>query len=271
MIIVQLTDPHVVERGQLQYGHIDTVGHLEAAIRHINAMEPAPDVVVMTGDLTNEGFPEQYTVLGELMQALEAPLLPLPGNHDVLDLFFATFEAIDVVPSVGSKTADYVVENYPVRMIALDTTIADEHGGRLAPTQIDWLDETLQEQPTAPTLVLMHHPPFVTGISWMDGDGFQNAEQLEAVIARHPQVGAVLCGHMHRPITTVFGNTMAMTCSSTAAEVVLELGDRYERSMIDEGPAVLVHWWPDGGRLVSHRSPIEPDAKPWNCWGEPLE
>ncbi len=265
-MIVQLTDPHVVERGQLQYGHVDTIAHLQAAIRHINEMDPAPDAVVMTGDLTNEGEPGQYTVLAEVLESLEPLLYPLPGNHDVLELFLDTFADNPVVPDPGAATADYTVEDHPVRLVALDTTIPDEHGGRLTLQQVDWLDSTLSQRPDAPTLVLMHHPPFKTGIAWMDAGGFENADLLEAVVAEHSQIGAVLCGHMHRPITASFGGTVAMTSSSTAAEVVLELGHRYERCMIDEGPAVMVHWWPDGGRLVSHRSLIEPTAQPWDCW-----
>jgi hypothetical protein len=77
-------------------------------------------------------------------------------------------------------------------------------------------DRTLAEAPGRPTVVAMHHPPFVTGIGHMDRVGLSGSEALAQVIARHPQVERIIAGHLHRPITVRFAKTVAGTCPSPA-------------------------------------------------------
>ena len=89
--------------------------------------------------------------------------------------------------------------------------------------RLRWLDATLSAAPHAPTLVMMHHPPFDTGIWWMDRSDIRGADDFERVVRRHPQVRRVIAGHIHRSIQIARGETVVSVAPSTAHQVGLEL------------------------------------------------
>ena len=128
--------------------------------------------------------------------------------------------------------------------------------GELCGERLAWLEQQLAQQPGRPTLVLMHHPPFLTGIEHMDAIGLlAGAPELERIVSRHPNVERVLCGHLHRTIFQRFGGTIASTCPGTAHQLALELGPRPTLQYIMEPPGYQLHWWNDG-RLVTHHAVI---------------
>ena len=128
--------------------------------------------------------------------------------------------------------------------------------GELCADRLGWLAARLAEQPGRPTLVLMHHPPFVTGIEHMDAIGLlAGAPELEQIVARYPNVERVLCGHLHRTIFRRFGGTIASTCPGTAHQLALELGERPTLQYIMEPPGYQLHWWHDDA-LVTHHAVI---------------
>ncbi|CAN5617382.1 phosphodiesterase [soil metagenome] len=254
MLIAQITDCHVVERGELLAGRVDTAAALHAAIDHLHAMSPRPDVVLATGDLVNDGLPAQYEQLASILDGLEIPVHAVPGNHDHRDELRQLFPHLpDGLHTEGRL--DHVVDEYPVRLVGLDTTVPGEHGGRVSETQMSWLDRVLSSDADRPTLVFQHHPPFVTGIDWMDEVGLDGRELEAATIARHPNVLGVVCGHVHRPITAAFGGTVASCWPSTGAQVALALdGGRYR--YVDDAAGVAVHRWHPVDGFVSHLSPV---------------
>jgi 3',5'-cyclic-AMP phosphodiesterase len=254
MLIAQITDCHVVEHGELLADRVDTAGALNTAIDHLHAMSPRPDVVLATGDLVNDGRPAQYQQLASILARLEIPVHVVPGNHDDRDELRGRFPDLpDGQASEGRL--DHVIDGYPVRLVGLDTTVPGEHGGRISAAQMSWLDQVLSADPDRPTLVFQHHPPFVTGIDWMDEVGLSGRELEAATIARHPNVLGVVCGHVHRPITAAFGGTVASCWPSTGAQVALALdGGRYR--YVDDAAAVAVHRWHPVDGFVSHLSPV---------------
>ena len=151
----------------------------------------------------------------------------------------------------------YVIEDWPVRLVALDTLIPGESGGRLCAERLAWLDARLAEAPGRPTIVFMHHPPFVTGMRKMDEMGLDGVEGLAAVIRRHPHVERIACGHLHRPIVRRFAGTVASTCPATAHQLALDLGPESRLATVMEPPACMLHvWLGEGEGLVSHLSVI---------------
>jgi 3',5'-cyclic AMP phosphodiesterase CpdA len=230
------------------FGRLDAAGYLERAIAHLNALEP--DMVLITGDLTNDGEASDYAAFAAIVGRLRAPFCVLTGNHDRRELVRARFAGL---PPQGPLA--YAIDRFALRLIALDTLVEGEPWGQLGEEQLAWLDARLGEMPDRPTLVALHHPPFRTGVGHLDRSMLQDADALAAVIGRHGQVERVLCGHVHRSIQRRFAGTLALSAPSCAHQTELVLGEA-PATWICEPPAVLLHWWDPQAGLVSHVSMI---------------
>lgn len=275
MLVAQLSDPHIVPTGSLFRAPVqaaapdaervrrefDTGAYLSRAVAALNALVPRPDIAVVTGDLVDKGSPAEYEHLRARLAPLRMPVFVIPGNHDAREPLRDAFRADGYLPAEGYL--QYAVEDYPLRLVALDTLVAGQHGGALCADRLAWLDRVLAARPDRPTAILMHHPPFLTGITYMDGYGLDNAAGLAAVVARHPQIERILCGHLHRAIDRRFAGTVAGTAPSTAHQVRLNLtpGDRL--SFVFEPPGYQLHLWDDSG-LVTHTAVFGdwPDPQP---------
>ena len=256
MLIAQISDTHISTPGSRNDRDFRTVEHLERAVAHLNALTPRPDVVLATGDLVERGQVDEYERLRDILAPLAMPLFLIPGNHDGRENLVRTFDRHRYLPRDGGFL-QYVVEDWPVRLLALDTLIPGESGGRLCAERLHWLDTRLAEAPERVTVVLMHHPPFLTGMRKMDKMGLDGIRELETVIRRHPQVERIVCGHLHRPIVRRFAGTVACTGPATAAPARPRSGGGSGLATVMEPPGCLLHLWlGDGGGLVSHVSVI---------------
>lgn len=253
MIIAQITDLHILPKGKLAYGRVDTASMLRAAIAHLNRLHPAPELVLITGDVADHGDPLAYAHCRELLAGLPAPFHVIPGNHDRRDEFRRAFADQPYLP--GSGFIQYAVEDHPVRLVAIDSQIPGQTHGRLCEEQLTWLDETLGQRPDAPTIVMMHHAPFRTGLPHFDGVSLERPETLEAVVRRHPQVERIVCGHVHRPTQIRFGGTIASACPGTAHQVTLDLQPDTEESFSLDPPGFQLHRW-NGERLYTYTAVV---------------
>ena len=256
MLIAQITDTHISTPGSANDRHFRTPEHLERAVAHLNRLSPRPDVVLATGDLVERGEPEEYARLRSIVDRLAMPLYVIPGNHDARGPLAHAFADRGYLPRDG-EFLHYTVETWPVRLIALDTHVPGASGGRVCAERLGWLDARLGEAPARPTLVFMHHPPFVTGMQAMDAMGLEGMAELADVIRGHPQVERVICGHVHRPMTRRFAGTVAITCPATAHQLALDLTPAHRLAVVMEPPACMLHQWlgTESG-LVSHVSII---------------
>ena len=258
MIIAQLTDLHVLPAGERLDG-VDTNAMLRSAIAHLNALVPAPDVVVISGDLVEKGNCAAYDELRRILGGLRLPWYLAVGNHDCRRSLVECLGADSYLPFTGF--VHYAVDTFPVRLVAADTLFEGRGGGQLCPARLAWLDRTLAARPEAPTLIFMHHPPFDSGIAWMDAGGFEGAAEFEALARRHPQVKRIVCGHLHRPIDSVVGGIHVSVAPSTCYQVHLDLSPAASPHIIMEPPACHLHRW-DGTRFVTHVSYIAPTCAP---------
>ena len=251
MLICQISDLHIKTPGKLSYRVVDTSGLLKRCVDHIRALKQQPDIVIVTGDLTDFGRPDEYAYLRELLAPLARPVYLIPGNHDHRENMVAAFPDHRYLTQ-NLPFIQYAIEDLPVRILAIDTVIPQESGGELCEARLGWLARKLAEAPARPTIIIMHHPPFKTFIGHMDDIGLANAEGLKAIVERHPQVERVLCGHLHRPIQVRWAGTLASTAPSPAHQVVLDLSADAPSEFVMEPPGYQLHQWhPDTG-LVSH-------------------
>jgi 3',5'-cyclic-AMP phosphodiesterase len=122
MLLCQITDPHIVRDGTLAYGKVDTAGMLERCVRQIRAMSRAPDLVVVTGDLTDHGQADEYAKLAELLAPLSMPVYLAAGNHDDRAALQAAFPQWPHLRGADGFV-QYVVDDFAVRLVVLDTVI----------------------------------------------------------------------------------------------------------------------------------------------------
>jgi len=251
MLIAQITDTHVMEPGIRAFGRLDTGERLAACVARLNGLDSPPDVVVATGDLVDKGSEGEYRHLKRILGALKAPVFVIPGNHDSRENLRAAFADDGYLPRSGNFL-HYTVEGFPVRIVAADTVIEGEAGGIMDRPRIEWLEARLAEDRARPTILIMHHPPFATGIVHMDRMGCAGADDLAAVISRNPQVERILCGHVHRAIQRRFAGTLAMIAPSTAFQVALDFDPAAPARWTDEPAGFALHYWSQDAGLSSH-------------------
>jgi Icc protein len=253
LLIAQISDLHVDVQGQLLFGRIDTAARLTHCIQHIARLPVQPALIVASGDLVNRGTIEEYRVLRERLAPLTMPVYLMPGNHDERTALRNVFPDHTYLPSHG--TLHYSVDVEDLRLIMLDTVIPGEGGGGLDAAQLDWLDQSMAARSC---MIFMHHPPFATGVSYMDEIALDAADgaRFAAVVSRHRFVQRISCGHVHRAVSCAWNGTVAGVCPSSAFQYNVELRPDGVPSPTEEQPAYQLHYW-DGGVLATHTVQIE--------------
>ncbi len=253
MLIAQITDIHI----GFEQDNPNELNRkrLDRTIATICAMRPRPDILLATGDLVDAGDDLiSYARFKEALADCPIPVFPALGNHDGRAAFREQFPD---VPTVAGFV-QYAIEDYPVRILVLDTLDEGRHSGNFCEARAAWLRERLAEAPERPTILVLHHPPIDTGLAWMtENPDAQWVKRLEGIVATQSNILAMLAGHIHRPIVTQWAGTTLAVCASTSPQVALDLAAidpeaPDDRPMIvADPPAYGLHYW-NGRRLVSH-------------------
>ncbi|MBR0896540.1 phosphodiesterase [Bradyrhizobium tropiciagri] len=257
VLIAQISDLHIKPPGALAYGRVDTAKALERCVAALNAFEPAPDFVVISGDLVDTPSVEEYDYLKRLLAPLRVPFAGIPGNHDSREWMRAAFPAAPYVHVTGPL--DQKIEVSGLDLLLLDSSVAGKPHGVLEASTLQWLDAALATGANRPALLFLHHPPFKGGIWHMDRQDLFNADALAAIVRRHPRVRLIGCGHVHRAMLTTFAGVPVTLCPAPNHAVDLDLGQLREPSFKVEPVAFHLHtWFPgqDFGQLVTHQVPI---------------
>jgi 3',5'-cyclic-AMP phosphodiesterase len=260
MLIAQISDMHIKARRKKAYQRVDTSAMLEHCVATLNGLSLRPDVVVASGDLVDYGTIEEYELLRQLLSPIKQPLYLIPGNHDDRVAMRAVFSDHPYL----FQHDEFVLYNVALgdlQLIGLDTVVPGKGSGFLCADRLKWLDEALSTCKN-PTIIVMHHPPFETGIAHMDLVGLEGKAAFVEVVKKHSHVERILCGHLHRSIQARIGTTVAMTCPSTAHQVTLDLTPEAPDCFSLEPPAFALHLWKNLN-LVSHTQLIEQYSGPY--------
>lgn len=252
MLIAQISDLHIQQGGK-DSELIQAAPHLAACIRALNRLAPRPDLVAVTGDLTEHGRKEEYLLLKPILEQLDIPFVLIPGNHDSPATLREVFHDHDYLQS-PSPFIQYAIDTWPLRIVGLDTTVPMRSEGALCAKRLSWLADTLAQAPDTPTVVLMHHPPFETGIKLMDELGLLTGRDAFAdIIAPYRNIERILCGHLHRTMLCRVGPTVASTCPGTAHQIALDLDPGAQALHFNfEPPGYQLHWQGAQGLVTHH-------------------
>src|SRR6185503_13709367 len=158
------------------------------------------------------GKPKEYRLATKVIGKLGVPIYALPGNHDDR----ATLREVLALPGEGDAPLDYAIDLGPLRLVAVDSMIPGEDRGGFDPGQLERLDAELAASPK-PAIVAMHHPPLTTAMADWDGVNLETSEReaLAEVIAHHPQVKAIVGGHLHRVAVSTLAGRPVLAAPST--------------------------------------------------------
>jgi 3',5'-cyclic-AMP phosphodiesterase len=215
MIIAQISDTHLT---------LDTpdanqrISDFAITIADINALDPAPDVIVHTGDIVHNGRQDEYAQAVAMVAKARAPVYVLGGNRDNRSNLRAAFSASGYF-APDSSFIDYSIDDYPVRLIALDTLSSGSNKGDFCPERVRRLIELIDAETTKPIAVFTHHPPFEVSVG-PDRLHFETTEtvsRLRQALQHSGRVVAVFSGHVHRAAEGYVGSIPAtvMPCIAT--------------------------------------------------------
>jgi Icc protein len=257
MLIAQITDLHVRPRGLTANRVVESNMMTERALDAVIALRPRPDVVLITGDLVDCGLVEEYEQLKIMLRRLDIPAFMIPGNHDRRENFrrvLADYRGVSEDP----EFIQFVVDDYPVRLIALDTLVPGKGEGALCARRLAFLERALARDAEKPTVIFMHHPPFDCGIEHMDRIRLlEGAERLGEIVRPYRNVERILCGHHHRSIETRFAGTIASISPGVAHQVTFDINEGAPASLVLEPPAYQLHRYRPATGIVSHTVYVE--------------
>ena len=265
MLIAHITDPHLGLIPGVLTGLVDPVRALRDALAHVRALQPAVDVLLLTGDLSDRGLADDYAVIAALLES-ELPhpsaggprVLAVPGNHDLpTTARQALPHAMPAAADAPGERVNLHAVHEGVHFIGLDTSVPGAPHGTLEVDQLDWLQRQLATCASQPVVIFMHHPPLVSGISAMDACGLlQGRSELGRIVAAHGGVQLIAAGHLHRPIVGQLGGVPVLVAPSSSHQLALDLRAGAPVACRLEPPMVgLYRWTPDDG-LACHFSHV---------------
>lgn len=208
--LIQLTDPHLYGAPDATLRGIATLPALERALAHALAHHADAAAILLTGDLVQDD-PGGYAHIRRLFEPIGKPVYCIAGNHDLVAEMRAALGA-------APFRIDGHVDLGRWRIVLLDSSVAGIASGRLAPETLNRLDTTLAASAGRHALVCLHHHPVDMGSRWLDLVGLENRDEFMAVIDRHPQVRAILWGHVHQEYDGIRGGVRLLATPATCAQ-----------------------------------------------------
>jgi len=251
MLIAQISDTHIAGPGLKTNGIAPMAQNLELCVEAINALTLQPDLVLLSGDVTNDFTHDEAQRAAEILAGLNSPLYLVPGNHDDRGVLWDVFGG-SAIPARTDGFINYVINRPDLRIIALDSVAQGQSGGAFCNTRAAWLRETLADGGDQPTVIFMHHPPLKCGVPETDQDGFDGAAKLGAIIADYPNIQRILCGHIHLLTHARWNGTVVTTAPSMGMQLMLDLTQAHPSKFYLTDPGYLLHHWTPEKVLITH-------------------
>lgn len=249
--IAQISDLHVGREIQFPSMHLDLFDELVHTANKISEMEPLPDILIVTGDLANHASERDYRRVKTVLDNLPISYYIVVGNHDSRNSLRDIFPEHKYLQS-NDPFIQYTVDYRALRIVALDTLCVDSHRGLIDDQRLYWLDKKLAKEPKKPTIIFMHHPPFLTGMPYPDSLGLDGADKLSEIVGKYKNIEAIASGHTHRESTVRWNGTVAYVTPSCTFSYKLEFNKVDDLDPLREPPAFRIFRWVPGVGLVSH-------------------
>ncbi|HED16840.1 MAG TPA: phosphodiesterase, partial [Gammaproteobacteria bacterium] len=201
--LIQITDTHFRADPDWLIRGVNPRATLTRVLETARTDIQNSDLILATGDLSDDGSDASYQALNRVFGKLPIPIMPLPGNHDLPERVSACLDASNILHE-GYQVYDHW------QIITLNSARPNHVGGQLAPDQLLWLQQRLRAEPERHTLIALHHPPVEVGSRWMDEIMLASADELFKILDQHQQVRAVIWGHIHQEYSSLRNNVQLL-------------------------------------------------------------
>ncbi len=241
MKFIHLSDTHLLPSGQETFG-INPGAYFKACLDSIQTLHGDAELIVLGGDLTYNGQEEAYLEIADRLGGFPIPALFIPGNHDDRDLMSALLTGVE---KDGLGFLHQVRQTQAGAFILLDTQSGPHDSqegqyGILCRERLDWLSDRLEDNRDRPAYLFMHHPPFASGLAFMDQTRLRNPERLAELLNSHSNVRHIFLGHLHRPISGSWMGIPFSVPGSTSFQLALDLGKEPDLTISLEPPTYTV-------------------------------
>ena len=248
--IIFISDPHICAPGKRIIG-LDPSARLTQVLDTATKAHSDAAAIILLGDLTHHGSPEEYRELDRILAQITTPIIPMLGNHDRRDAFLDQFPDAPVTSSGHVQQWRDIGDHRIVTMDSLDGPPYPEgrHAGKLCPSRLAFLDEALSSRAGRHAVVCIHHPPFLTGVVGMDRINLHDGPKVLDLLARHGNLHLV-CGHLHQ---TISGNSRGVPWTvfkSPCHQGVVDLKQANSSLSIDEPGAYGLALLADDGVII---------------------
>ena len=260
MLIAHISDFHVFsDKPETPLVRLDAEQAARRVVADLAAFAPKLDAVLLTGDLTDGGSAEDYALLKDILAPLSMPVFVVPGNHDKRQAMRAAFA--DRLPFADGAFLNYEAGIGGLRVLALDTLVEGRGDGALAAESLAWLEDRLSAATPGPTLVLLHHPPFPSGIGSLDRAALTGGrEEMARIVRDYPGDLLLFAGHIHRPYQAIWTGARCAVAGSPAFQMGLDLtATPHEPPLVREPYAYYVYRI-EGGDIAVHTRYVPIDA-----------
>jgi Icc protein len=224
--IAQITDIHLTDDPQQLVMGVNTDLSYRAVLELVRDLRPAPDLLLLTGDLTQDGDTPAYARLQQSLESLGIPAYCLPGNHDTVAIMAGELRGCAMLWGSCIQMGGW-------NFVPLNSAIAGQVHGYLDIESLAWLDRQLSQHSDLPTLIALHHPAILLGCDWIDKSGLQDRDRFWQICDRHPQIKVIISGHAHQAFD-----------SELDSELNLEQSDRTSRARYLVTPSTCAQFAP---------------------------
>lgn len=215
--LVQLTDSHIYADGQQRLLGIDTLASLNAVIDLALQECPQIDLVLATGDITQDGAAQSYQRFINAMARMPHPCHWIPGNHDDAQLMAELGREHDLNRAWVDLGA--------WRIVLLDSSVPGKVAGALGQSEQAHLEQALASAGQRHVLVCLHHHPVSIGSDWMEPLGLADADRFLDRLEADGRVRAVLWGHIHQQLEQQRGAMRLLASPSTCIQFAVASSD----------------------------------------------
>jgi Icc protein len=205
--IAQISDCHLPANPRHSYRGINPYRNLKALLKKAKTLKP--DLILATGDLSEDGSAESYRLIQDLFDPLGVPVLALPGNHDAPALLADTYPGSPVDSIQATRHGNW-------QIIRLNSCIPDNPCGRLSQKTLSELESVLAQNADQPKLLAVHHQPVTVGSPWIDKYCMLEPAPFLRVVDQYEAIKAVVWGHIHQVFESSKNGTTMLGSPSSA-------------------------------------------------------